>query len=232
LSTETKQCRKCSEVKSIGEFYVDNKSKDGLKGECKECVKLYKRTHKKARRDYDIKFKGTARCKFLRLKSFARKHSIVFDIEYADFYEWYGMTLNVCHYCGRDIVTTNQKALADSLSIDMLDNDGVYTLNNIVKSCHGCKSGKRFCKHADFMEYSLDKSFMEQDLRVCSKCKEVKPIKEFSKDRRAKDGYHNRCRGCDSLYYKEYWEKHGCKLNKRKCDNYKQKTAEKKRVQR
>lgn len=41
----------------------------------------------------------------------------------------------------------------------------------------------------------------------CSHCKEVKPLSEFTKDRRNKDGLNNYCRACKKLYndaQKEY----------------------------
>ena len=38
---ETKQCRKCKEVKSVGEFSKKRRAKDGLKSQCKGCVKAY-----------------------------------------------------------------------------------------------------------------------------------------------------------------------------------------------
>lgn len=41
----------------------------------------------------------------------------------------------------------------------------------------------------------------------CSHCKEIKPLSEFTKDRRNKDGLNNYCRACKKLYndaQKEY----------------------------
>ena len=41
---------------------------------------------------------------------------------------------------------------------------------------------------------------MTVDSKRCSKCGEVKPLSEFCKSSRAKDGLSGRCRGCSSEY--------------------------------
>ena len=41
-------------------------------------------------------------------------------------------------------------------------------------------------------------------MKVCGKCKESKPLEEFSERLKAKDGKHPHCRPCVSLYYKEF----------------------------
>jgi 5-methylcytosine-specific restriction endonuclease McrA len=48
---------------------------------------------------------------------------------------------------------------------------------------------------------------MESHSKVCNKCKEEKPRKEFSKDRRAKDGLQSRCKACRKQNYQENREK-------------------------
>ena len=41
------------------------------------------------------------------------------------------------------------------------------------------------------------------DTKKCSKCKEAKPLAEFSKNKRSKDGHQNKCKGCVKRYNKE-----------------------------
>ena len=41
------------------------------------------------------------------------------------------------------------------------------------------------------------------DTKVCSKCKEEKPISEFCRDKRRKDGLYPQCKLCCKLYYHE-----------------------------
>lgn len=42
--------------------------------------------------------------------------------------------------------------------------------------------------------------------KQCSKCKEVKPVTEFSKDKSNKDGLHSYCKSCVSQYQKEWYK--------------------------
>ena len=44
---ETKVCSKCFEVKSLSEFRKDNTKKDGLRPDCKKCVKDYEFSRRK-----------------------------------------------------------------------------------------------------------------------------------------------------------------------------------------
>ena len=46
------------------------------------------------------------------------------------------------------------------------------------------------------------------ETKKCSKCKEVKPINEFYKHKRQKDGLASQCKCCESKINKEYYKKH------------------------
>lgn len=41
---------------------------------------------------------------------------------------------------------------------------------------------------------------VEQSIKFCSKCKNTKPLSDFSKNRNTKDGLHNNCKVCKSTY--------------------------------
>jgi hypothetical protein len=43
--------------------------------------------------------------------------------------------------------------------------------------------------------------------KQCSNCRELKDLKEFSKDSSRKDGHHHRCKKCHSLYMKKWSKK-------------------------
>ncbi len=45
---ETKICSKCSEIKLLSEFRKDNTKKDGLRPECKKCIREYEFLQRKA----------------------------------------------------------------------------------------------------------------------------------------------------------------------------------------
>jgi len=46
------------------------------------------------------------------------------------------------------------------------------------------------------------------ETKRCSKCKEVKPVSEFYKDRSRPDGYMYSCKACRKVRYAEYREEH------------------------
>ena len=48
---------------------------------------------------------------------------------------------------------------------------------------------------------------MESHSKVCSRCKEEKPLEAFGKDRSKKDGLHNQCKGCRKQCHQENREK-------------------------
>ena len=46
----------------------------------------------------------------------------------------------------------------------------------------------------------------EKKIKVCSRCKEEKPITEFSKDKSTKDGHRSNCKVCRRKSQKKYYE--------------------------
>ncbi|WP_273845372.1 HNH endonuclease [Rubrobacter calidifluminis] len=42
-----------------------------------------------------------------------------------------------------------------------------------------------------------------QKFKRCSRCRQIKPLSEFCKNRSRKDGYHHRCKACHKLDYDE-----------------------------
>ena len=57
---------------------------------------------------------------------------------------------------------------------------------------------------------------MAIDSKRCSKCKCIKSIENFNKNKAKKDGYRAYCRGCDSEYYSNNKER----INKRNMENH------------
>lgn len=47
---------------------------------------------------------------------------------------------------------------------------------------------------------------MQQATKTCSKCKEDKPLAEFHKDRRAKNGLRSQCKLCEKATQAHYWQ--------------------------
>lgn len=67
------------------------------------------------------------------------------------------------------------------------------------------------------------------EYKRCSKCKEIKSVSEFFKDKRSKNGYQSHCKECLREYYKNnidkrklYWKEY-CKNNTEKVKEYQKK---------
>jgi len=43
--------------------------------------------------------------------------------------------------------------------------------------------------------------------KMCSKCKKVKPITEFTRSKKSVDGYFSICKDCKSIYNREYYQR-------------------------
>lgn len=52
-------------------------------------------------------------------------------------------------------------------------------------------------------------------MKTCSKCKETKPLSEFSKNKRSKDGLDSRCKECVRAYSKYHYENNKEKYHER-----------------
>jgi hypothetical protein len=64
------------------------------------------------------------------------------------------------------------------------------------------------------------------ETKICSKCKKVKLLEDFCKDKSKKDGLNPVCRECASKQYKQYYLKNKDKINKR-IKEYRKKNSEK-----
>ena len=65
--------------------------------------------------------------------------------------------------------------------------------------------------------------------KICSKCKQLKPLKDFVKNKNEKDGFHYRCKECDKKWREKnkHWRKKYMKIwrtkNKKHLKNYNKK---------
>lgn len=65
-------------------------------------------------------------------------------------------------------------------------------------------------QYIEQLEYLKD-----NNLRKCYKCKEIKPLEEFTKNRKRPQGYQCLCKECQHKYYKEWYKKNGRNRNKK-----------------
>ena len=54
----TKRCSKCGRELQLSEFYKDKSSKDGLKAQCKECLKQYYQAHREEKLEYKKQYRA------------------------------------------------------------------------------------------------------------------------------------------------------------------------------
>jgi len=58
------------------------------------------------------------------------------------------------------------------------------------------------------------------DVKTCGRCKEIKPVGEFYRDRYRNDGLMNRCKACDSKHHSDSYMSDHEKRKQMKRDDY------------
>lgn len=57
--------------------------------------------------------------------------------------------------------------------------------------------------------------FPVDDVKRCCTCKEVKPLTEFNRMKRSKDGCQGSCRDCNKAYHYAHWDRHMAQVKAR-----------------
>lgn len=125
---EKKVCSTCKTSKPKTEFYKRAGSYDGLRSQCKSCKY-------KAR----IAYRKTPRGKFLETKADAKRRDLKFTLKFEEFLSFEDVP---CHYCGY---------IPDTISLDRVDNDLGYHIDNVVSCCYMCNSMKHIFNKEDFL---------------------------------------------------------------------------------
>lgn len=60
-----------------------------------------------------------------------------------------------------------------------------------------------------------DRLFPVDAAKCCCTCKQTKPLTDFNRLRRAKDGHQYSCRGCNSAYHYANWDRHMAQIRAR-----------------
>jgi hypothetical protein len=63
-----------------------------------------------------------------------------------------------------------------------------------------------------------DRLFGVDDAKRCCTCQQIKPLSEFNKLRRAKDGRQYSCRDCNKAYHYANWDRHMVQIRSRVKD--------------
>lgn len=138
-----KKCPKCKEEKSLSEFHIHRRNKDGHQKICKVCrsewqsltrEKISEHYHKA---NYNEKYaerkevwRQTLKGKYSSYRAKAKSRKIQFQLTYEEFLTFWQQS---CHYCGIGIET---------IGLDRIDSSQGYVLQNIVSCCSICNQIK------------------------------------------------------------------------------------------
>lgn len=149
-------CTKCHEIKTIDNF---SKRLTGYSPSCKECYKKYWSASREKRLAQKIKYYHFGNGKKSqqeyarknRIKISARPYTIYSAIQWRciksgksicsreDFYKWYLEQIKSCFYCNANIEIIEQFGeRSKRLTIDRMDNNKGYDLDNICLACEVC----------------------------------------------------------------------------------------------
>ena len=154
---ETKRCSKCKKIQPVSEFGKNPKNKSGYGSHCKSCKREYSRNISKTASGIYNALKGQI--------NFTRKHEKLRDnrdnrgylrcprkallCTKKEFIEWYDYQPKVCAYCG--IKEEDLYLISDTLfdrhkyrrlTIDAIDNNKGYSIDNMVLCCSRCNLTK------------------------------------------------------------------------------------------
>lgn len=151
---QTKYCKKCNKVLPIERFSKDKKIKDGHAFYCKECANEYARQYRQTPSGIYQLLKG--RQEYLHKRNDSR--SKPFNLTRQEFIDWYNSQELKCGYC--DIPEEKWYLMANKygsnwfrLTVDCMDNDIGYNINNLILACAKCNLIKQNILSHDEMRY-------------------------------------------------------------------------------
>lgn len=164
-----KKCSKCKVEKEMSDFYLNSKTKDGLKTICKVCHKedtqkrdwKYKEVRKKYREEHKEEYRAkkklyydnnkekilpiaaqwrqTFKGRLLSYTRSAKQRNIEWLLTEEEFSSFWGKN---CVFCNETILT---------IGIDRKDSEKGYYLENCQSCCSLCNTMKMNTKQSDFI---------------------------------------------------------------------------------
>jgi len=138
-----KRYRKTQKCKDNQHEYYE-KNKDKIKKNVKKWQKNNPEKVKLSAKKSWINWVGSPKYIYHLLKENCRKKKREFPLKQKDFLNWYNKEDKVCHYCGipeTEIEILNKhfnKEYTSRLTIDRVDNNKPYQIDNIVLACMYC----------------------------------------------------------------------------------------------
>jgi hypothetical protein len=128
-----KTCTCCDEPKDEKEFYSKGKSKSGKtrrESVCKICSKVYRKV---------IRAKPESR--YVDFKRSAKRRNLSFELSFEEFLTFENKP---CRYCGQGVYP---------MSLDRIDNDLGYVIDNVDSCCFRCNSLKHVFDEKEFLNH-------------------------------------------------------------------------------
>ena len=146
-----KKCSKCGELKPFSEFHKKKNTKDGLRLECKKCMKEYYENNKEKMKEYYENNYVRRWCTQTINKHKTRGYIVNITID-----ELYNIVKDkpICEICGKELEwysTGTGKVSNLSPSLDRIYNENEINKDNISILCHKCNTKK----HSDSIEENL-----------------------------------------------------------------------------
>ncbi len=104
----------------------------------KEKARLQRQKDSGYTETYQKKYRTTLECKYSSLKSRAKQRKIPFKMDKEIFIGWLKSHKRICHYCGEKVTMGISGKRKQWLTIDRINNDTGYEIQNIVVSCYRC----------------------------------------------------------------------------------------------
>lgn len=123
-----KKCNDCGVFKSI--FNYNKSGRNRRRARCKACYKEYRKVSD---------FKPESR--FNKYKRDAKRRNIPFNLKKEDFFSFENKN---CRYCGEKVFP---------ISLDRIDNNIGYDLDNVDSCCSSCNSLKHVLGELDFLNH-------------------------------------------------------------------------------
>ena len=203
VQTTPKKCSACGEIKPAHMFGKCRSKKGGLYHKCKLCTSKYISDRYKKFPELRKRYKHKTWNKWRYLNSRCKRLDIKLTIPKKEFIEWYDSTENKCHYCGCDLIISDDRAEWNSICISRKDIHKGYCSGNLIKSCLCCVSSKDVLEYSSFIERKSDRDELAyQGLKRCSKCGETKSFTEFRHMDHTFDSKSPHCNSCLSEYDK------------------------------
>jgi 5-methylcytosine-specific restriction endonuclease McrA len=107
--------------------------------------KKYRENHKEQVKQLAKQYHNCPTGIYIIIKNNAKKRNIKINISKEDFINWYNSQKQECYYCKRtlsEIKKDKHYSKTQRLTIDRINNNKDYNLNNIVLACWICNSVK------------------------------------------------------------------------------------------